>query len=292
MAVSFLKKRLEVTFELPEGKFAQTDSNTLTLRGLRTSVRIDEQGGDVQGFMDLRIWGLPVSVMNDLFQPQNTPLDGKAPHRVTVLAGDEQSKTLSVVFSGFITSALIEYQGMPDVPLHIAAAAAFNLRMMSVTPSSFAGSVDLAEIMRALALKGNLGFENNGVTGQFTSNAYFSGSIGSQIEECAHDHRIAWTVEAGTLVIWPEGKSRSRPAVTVSRETGLVGFPTKDALYVNFTSLYNPLLRFGNLVKIETSFTPAAGLWTVQRIGQSLDAEMPGGAWFTQCAAWQAPPQP
>ena len=50
---------------------------------------------------------------------------------------------------------------------------------------------------------------------------------------------------------------------------------------MTFTTLFNPAIRFGGNIRLETSNTPAAGTWTVYNLAHALECETPGGEWFT-----------
>ena len=63
--------------------------------------------------------------------------------------------------------------------------------------------------------------------------------------------------------------------------TGMVGYPTYDGYGVNLRTLYNPSIRFGGRVKVETDVQQAAGEWVVACVAHHLESEKPGGAWFS-----------
>jgi hypothetical protein len=50
------------------------------------------------------------------------------------------------------------------------------------------------------------------------------------------------------------------------------------------TTTYNPTIRFGSSVKVETDLASnnASGVWSVNVLVHTLEAEIPGGAWQTR----------
>jgi len=61
-------KRLNVTFTKSDknGKFAESGTNTVKLTGLRASAVVTKVGGVSMNSLNLRIWGMTLSKMNDL----------------------------------------------------------------------------------------------------------------------------------------------------------------------------------------------------------------------------------
>jgi len=93
--VSFTTKYIEVDFSLDHGVFAN-GGNTYTAKGLRISAQIVKAGGLSFGDALISIYGLPLSVMNQLGTfGQTLNLIGR--NTITVKAGDDPS-TLATVW--------------------------------------------------------------------------------------------------------------------------------------------------------------------------------------------------
>lgn len=87
-------------------------------------------------------------------------------------------------------------------------------------------------------------------------------------------------------------KAQERPASVVgvplvSPETGLVGYPMYDGVFLTLRTLYNPAIIPGGSIRVESSRDRASGTWQVLSMSHRLEAEKPGGAWFTtvRCVA-------
>lgn len=61
---------------------------------------------------------------------------------------------------------------------------------------------------------------------------------------------LEFSIQDGELNIFAPGKTDGTIAVEIGPKTGLVGFPTKTPLGVDFVSLLNPSIRPGRLIKI------------------------------------------
>jgi hypothetical protein len=46
---------------------------------------------------------------------------------------------------------------------------------------------------------------------------------------------------------------------------------------------FNPQIKQGSLIQIDSIITPASGQWGVLSTQHHIEAETPGGAWLTHC---------
>ncbi len=285
---TFVKRRLTVQFDLlpytgKDGQMVQPTfdkgQTQVTHAGLRVSANIRKVNAPYQGDLDLRVFGMSQSDMLHLCRTPGTP-NAVSPYVVTLLAGDEGGP-MKTAYQGTVTAAWVDYAGTPEVPLHITAFGAMVAALKPVPPSSYPGGADVAQIMSDLAGLMGFNFENNGVSGIVLHDPYLPGTAYEQAERAAEAADIEWVVDDGTLAIWPKGGHRSGDAVLISPSTGMVGYPSRTQVGVEVTTIYNPHLRFGSLIQVETSNTPAAGTWRVLTMNHALESETPNGAWFS-----------
>ncbi|MGA9869288.1 MAG: hypothetical protein WBQ75_22880, partial [Acetobacteraceae bacterium] len=155
--------------------------------------------------------------------------------------------------------------------------------MRPVPPTSYPGTPDAAVILAGLADQMGYAFENNGVS-VILSQPYFPGTARTQALACAKAANIEMFIDdtSQTLAIWPKGGNRGGEIPLISKDTGMVGYPAySGGQQMRVTTLYNPSIRFGGQVKVQSSITPADGEWTVNKITHHLESMMPGGEWFT-----------
>jgi hypothetical protein len=279
--MSFIKRALEVEFELDKETFGASGSNVYTVSGLRTSVDIVSYiGVEFQGTLALRIEGLPLQVMNAL-----TTIGFIATARrnnlIRVRASDE-SGGMSLVYSGQIYTAFGEFNGMPNVTFSVTAYAAQTAAITPVPAISFQGSIDCATILQALAQVAGMNFVNNGVSVQL-SNPYFAGSTLDKIKRCVEISHINASISLDTLTIWPKtGSVATTNDIVISKDTGMVGYPTFSSLGLSISTQFNPLINVGQMVTVQSELPVAAGKWNVYSLYHRLQSETPNGAWFTQ----------
>lgn len=271
------KKALRFVITLGTGKFGSSDNDTITLQGFRATADIDKAGGMMMGTLRAKIYGVAQADMNSVTTLQWKP-GTLIPNTVEVYAIDGAAETQ--VFAGNIVNAWADYQGMPDVFLHIQAQSAFFNTLKAVPPRSFKGRVDVATVMGQIARDLGYTFENNGVTTQLVD-VYLPNTGMEQAKDLARAAGCDLYLDDKILAITPPNVPRKVIIPLISPASGLVGYPTFDGVGVNFQTLFNPAITFGGSIKLETDVQQAAGEWVVTSVGHRLESEKPGGAWFS-----------
>lgn len=270
------KKTLRFVITLGSGKFGSSNNNVITLQGFRAIADIDKAGGVMMSTLRAKIYGVRQADMNSVTTLQWKP-GSLIPNTVEVYAIDGPVETL--VFAGNIVNAWADYQGMPDVFLHIQAQAAFFNTLKAVPPRSFKGSIDVASIMAQIARDLGYSFENNGVTTRLTD-VYLPNTGMEQAKDLARAAGCDLYLDDKVLAITPSNAPRKSIIPLISPNTGMVGYPTFDGVGVNFQTLFNPAITFGGSIKLDTDVKQAAGQWVVTSISYRLESEKPGGAWL------------
>lgn len=278
--MAFSKRKISLQFQLGQGDFGEAGMDTVTLDDLRCSVNIVRAGiGYAQA--DITVYGMKLDLMNKLTVTQKFFFENQRYNQVIVSAGDEQSG-MAMCFGGTIMEAWADGRQAPDVAFHVSAqSGAFEL-MKPVRPVSFRGSVDAALMLSGIAEQMGYSFENSGVTATLVD-PYKPGSAKSQIASICRDIDCLSDVDDSTKIVavWPKGKARGAQAVLISKDTGLVSYPSYTQSGVQFSSIYNPNIVFGAALQLESQFTPASGQWAAYHIAHRLESEVPNGQWFT-----------
>jgi len=279
--VSFTQKAITYTISLASGGGMTTHS------GLRSSCEITDAGGVSFGHAHISIYGMTLSEMNSL-TTLGTNLNVVQNNKISVQAGDSSSN-MSLIFQGTIIVAWTDAQNMPEVCFRIDAMGGAFEAVMPSKVTSVQGSGDVATIAQQIAKKMNLQFENSNVNVKL-SNLYLSGSYRQQMLELAEHAGIQWTIDKGTVAIWPTGQSRQEAAGSniVSKDTGMVGYPAFFQGGIIVTMLFNPSLKLGGKIQVQSELTPANGSWTITNLVHELDAVTPHGRWFSIVKAFNA----
>jgi hypothetical protein len=279
------KKELRFVITLGTGSFGSSNANTIVLRGFRASATIEKAGGTQNTTLQARIYGVAESDVNAI-TTLSYKRDEMLANTVTVTAidGNQQMQ----IFSGNIIFAAGNYQSQPDVFLEIQAITAFVAQLTPVPPSSYQGSIDVATIagqivilMNQSAGKNQYVLENNGVTTQL-SNTYLAGTALDQLKTLVRNAGVDLYVDDDIVAICPRGVARRSLIPLISPQSGLVGYPSFTSIGVRFRCLFNPSILFGGQVSIQSPIPKANGQFQVLTITHQLEAETPGGAWYSE----------
>jgi hypothetical protein len=282
--MSFVKRKIELTFILGRGVFGESGGTKVVVSGLRINCTVQSNLGPRQGTANLRVYGLTKSLLNQLTS-LNRAAEAQRLNRIIIKAGDDKVG-MSVVFDGQIMLSQIDMTSFPDVALVVEALGG-ALEMLKVMEPISYPAADAAVILSELAYKMGMDFENNGVSVMLAT-PYYAGSLMEQAAECARDANITMVIDYGDtgrnlMAIMPKGKPRGGLIPLIAPETGLVGYPSySSGLYgIAVKCIFNPQLRLAGLVKVQSDLQVANGTWMTFHIAHEIESEVPGGQWFT-----------
>jgi hypothetical protein len=279
--MSFTNRKITVSFDMQNGNFAG-GGNKATLSGLRISAHITNAGGASMGQLQMAIFGMELSMMNQL-STVGKQINYISKNKVTVQAGDDING-MSTAFVGNISYAWVDAKSQPNVCFRVEAVAGGDLAVKASPPTSVQGAGDVATIMGQIAQANGLTFENNGVNVKI-ANPYLAGSVRNQILSLAQHAGIEHVIDKGTLAIWKPGQPRKGSTPLISPATGMVGYPAFNQAAVIVETIYNPTFQPGGKVTIKSDLTPACGDWTIFHLDHELESEIPHGKWFTILSA-------
>ena len=288
--MGFVQRAIGVSIQKAQGTFSGTSgADTINLQGLRVSATITNAATPAQALASVRIFGLTLSEITQLatFGYKRNSIE---PNTITITAGNI-GQSLTTVFQGTIITAEPDFQGAPSVVLNIEAQGGAYQLVQNTKPVSYNGSTSAASVMQNLASQGGYTFENNGVNTQLSS-PYFWGSLGDQMRQCAQQAGFDFYIdETNTLAIWSPGQARTKqgPTIVAPPPAGnMISYPTfgNPLLYVK--NLFDPSVKMGTQIKIQSSLQPANGIWNVIEITHELEAEVFGGKWHSLYGVYSA----
>lgn len=281
--LSYSKKDLKFVITLNTGNFGSSTNNQITLQGFRATTKITNAGGMMAGQAEIRIYGVQQSDMNQLtmLNGLNSQYQGNSIDIYAVLDGVD-----ILVFTGNINNAWADYQSMPDVNFYINAMVGYYYKLKPTEPRSFKGPIDVATL--ATQISNSMGFKliNNGVALTLTDVALDNTGMEQLIELFTNAHIDYYIhLDSKLIDICPKGVPVMGLISIISPESGLIGYPTFDITTVNFMTLFNPSIRFGSRIRIQSDANitnVAGGDYGVASMTHILDSEKPGGSWFSQ----------
>lgn len=289
MADSSLKQRIiNVTMQLNApgpSEFNKTSTlnssgdNTVNLTGHRVSVKVLKAGTSAAEIAQVHIYGMAKNLMDKITTLGMNPYSPNLKKTSMTIEAGEKGKKPGIVFIGAIFSAFSDYNSAPDVTFNIEAQTNYFDSVAVVDPASFKGPTDVEVMLNSLAAQMNLKPENSGVKVTLPS-SYYYGSPRQQAIKIAQDANISIAFDLDKLAFWPKGQARNGTAPLVSKNTGMVGYPTYTNQGILLKTLYNPAIVFGSAIKVESDFKPASGEWIVFSVDYDLDSYVPNGQWF------------
>lgn len=295
--MSLLERKIDVQLAL-NGDTFDGSSNTVQLSGLRVQATITTHGGKLGpavSNLQIRISGMKNADMAKLSTLGFNP-GTKYENAINVFAGDDKNG-MALVFQGAIVYGNVDYNSMPDVGLELVANELAKLQYASIAASSYQGDVTVASVIEGIASAAGKRFVNNGVTAVL-SNPAVAGSANDQIRAIARAANINWRPKGDTIYIWPRDGSIDDTVIDVGPDTGMVGYPRYQMLGLKVTSIFNPAIEPGRLIKVKSS-TPAPsvnnpvlrqgfnvpganGTFNCATVVHNLESQTPGGPWFTE----------
>lgn len=278
--MTFVMREISLTFRLARGeKLADGESDTLTLAGHRCEAIIENPGGNLNlGRLQLRVYGMKLADMNKFSTNHVLPLVVRG-DSVSLSAGDAASG-MKRVFEGTITSACVNYQGMPDIAFDVYAQSGFLYQVKDAAVNSLAGEVDVATLIESLAKQMGYAFKNNGVNVKL-SNPYLHGTLIEQLLSVTEAARIPCSIENETVTIWPNDGSVEGDVIQIGPGNGLVGYPSFTRTGIQISAEFRPEITLGRRVSLQTSVEKARGEWYIQNFRHELSTVQPHGPWFS-----------
>ena len=283
----FTKKAIRVSVALADGVF-QGKSNEIILPQTPVHVSVDKTGGDSLPSCTIEVKNLSMALMEQLTVLSFRKLQTYN-NVIKVEAGDNEEE-LDLVFQGEISTAVPVFATDGTVTFKIDASSGYYPLQMATPPVSVQGNTTVEYLMTQLAKEAGYTLENNGVTAS-VQNSVFRGSPIMKARELAKQTGVDLLIENNKFIIFPTYDANRKGTVPLlSKDSGLLGYPSFTNDGIQCDCLFNPLIELGGLVKIQSIVPKASGVWRVVKVHHELEAySTTGGNWRTQVdATWRA----
>lgn len=292
----FTSRSLRITFRLLANAFGPDGADTVILTGLRVAVDITQAQFPTGEIATLRINGLSPDLMNRLSLAAPNPTFQSASE--VLVETEEGTSPAVLVFQGGVTLAYADYTGAPDVAFMVQAFSTALPNAMAAAPTGFRGAVPATTVLATVARKAGLTFVSHGLNSTL-HNPYLDGSPGQQLAQCVEMLPMRVSLGRAQLAVWPAHGAASNSgtglAVSVSAQTGLIGYPSWSAGGMAARMLFTPQIGFNSVIALKSRYQPAGwgaqsdpvatGFWVVTQVRHSLQSETPNGVWFTDVVA-------
>jgi hypothetical protein len=279
--MSFTIKTLRATIALAKGSFGE--GNAVTIEGLPMAATVSKPGGADMNKMNLDIKGLGIEKMERLTTLAFRPLQSLN-NRIKLEAGDLGGK-LGLVFAGEMSAAVPKFETDGNVGLAIEALTGWFPNQIAASPISVKGETTIERLMGEFAAEAGYALKNEGVSGS-VKNSIFRGSPILKARTLARQTGIELLIDDGRFVIMERGEAIKGKIPLISKESGLLGYPSFSNDGVDATCIYDGRLEIGGKVEIKSVVPKASGTWKISKLEHKLEAYVPGGGeWLTAFSA-------
>jgi hypothetical protein len=284
MSNSFSLKTIQITLSLNKGTFAEGGSSKI-IEGLACEASITKPGLPEKNSAQVKIWGLKYEDMAQLTMLSFRPLESQ--HNLIRLAAGEKGGALSLIFQGEISSAFADFNSAPDPCMQFEAISGDYPQQMAAGVATVQGDVPAEQLFAQFARQAGYSYQNQGVQAQ-VADVWLTGSPLAKMQKLARDLNCQLIIDDGTVLTLPAGQSRQGSVTLLSKDTGLIGYPTFNQDGIRCKCLFNPDLQYGGLIKVESIVPRASGVWKISKLTHTLSAYVPGsGSWESQVEAIQ-----
>lgn len=273
MPKSFSIKTIEISITLGKGSFSE-GGNTKIIEGLACDVSVQKPGLPEKNSAAVKIWGLKYEDMAQMTMLSFKPLESQ--HNLISIKAGEKGGSLALVFQGEITSAFADFNAAPDVCMDFEADSGSYPQQISSPVVTVKGEAEADKLFSQFAGEAGYTYKNEGVTSS-VKNAWFPGSPIYKMSKLARDVGCELIIDDGAVVVMPAGQAREGNAVLLTKETGLIGYPTFNQDGISCRCIFNPDLIYGGLIKVESIVPKATGVWCITKLTHHLTAYIPGG---------------
>jgi|SRR5579859_59627 len=259
---------------------------TYTFQQHRMRIQV-RQGGKQFGNAKLEIYGVPLSVMNQIARLWLEALTPQGTDTVQVNVWD--GSQFVPFFQGVITWSAVNASRMPHVFLDIEANAGMALTLQPTSPYSTPGGVTLKSALQAIAQPAGfqVDYAASAPTYQLSAVRVTGAPLDQIGQLMAHYPDLTWMPNLQRLQVRSALAPLGTDQIDISSDTGLQGYPVYSTSSLQLATLFNPLITPGaalNVVTPEFDFVTRT-LWVASVLAHTLEANLPGGQWTTQLAA-------
>lgn len=197
--------------------------------------------------------------------PETSPLDSL-----------KKKVPIDTIFVGNITKLSHEMQG-PDIITLLESGDGDNALRNAKIEKGYPPGTNFQQIV--IDLSNQLGIAKGARAGlpsgkKYANGVALSGLVRDQLDAVLKGQNLDWSIQDGALQILGKNSTTTDPVFIVTRETGMVGSPSKTKEGIEFTTLMNGVLRPGRRVKLQSKFVDGVfRLQKVSHVGDSFSGE-------------------
>jgi hypothetical protein len=184
---------------------------------------------------------------------------------VQLIAG--YNSVYQLLFLGSVTNPTSARSG-PEIITTLECGDAEAAIVFATLDKSYPSGTDLVSIINDVQRAMGVGVgSQTGIPLDVTYNNGFAvnGSCKSTLDKILPNQGLQWNVQNGLLNIYPIKSSSGIAAQVVSQATGMIGVPSNNNDFVQFTALLNPKLIPGTPIQLISENTSLNGFYNIRK---------------------------
>lgn len=263
---------LAVKLILQSGAFANGDQVAI-IQGTNESnftldITIQKQSGFMQSTADITIYGMSIEDINSFIRINTVPIMNYQ-NWVEVYAGYRLNNNglPSLVYRGQVKSAMPDFNN-PSRPFKINSQVGIFTQNQVASPININGTQPLQSLYTNFAK--SLGLAYNGQLTGNANNPIYQGSTVHQMNQLAKDYNLKTKIDDNDLLVAQKGQFYRNHETLISADTGMLGYPVGAEFGITVRTRFNPVLRFGQKVEVQSYAKWATGNWYINGITHTL----------------------
>lgn len=251
----------------------------------RMSIQVT-QGGNQFGNAKVAVYGAPEDTMNKIARLW---LEVLSPSNTDTLSIDVWDGSNFVpFFAGVITWSAINAGAAPQVALEIEANSAMIAMNTVVAPYAQDEAVSLQDALQQI-------LDPTGLVVEFSDsvpvmNIERAHLVGTPMDQASalmnYFPELTWYINLQRFLVRPVNGPLGGDPVPVNKSTGMIGYPTYSTSGVQLATIFDPRIRPGLALDIQTRYEFVNRTkWVAAVLQHNIEPNMPGGQWMTAIAA-------
>lgn len=273
--IGFSQKKLQIQLTLNKGTF-KGGGNSKIIKDLSMTASVEKLGAPDFSKASVSISGMLLDDMEKLSTLSFHPLYVNRNY-INIFAGSDATG-FSQIFAGTITKAGTDFSS-PDKTFKIDAQVGFFGTVQSADPSAINGTLQASTFIKNMADKSFMKFENQGVN-LTVKNCVFNGSPIQQARQCAQQAGAELLLDDDVMILKPSNEARKGQVIELSKDSGLLNYPTITQNGIELKAVFNPNFKFGALFNLKTIVPKCSGTWRIVKLTHALSSNNPSnGQW-------------
>ena len=264
MAEQWLRQ-CKLTIQVNKG-----ETRALDLSDFHITFHVSQPTTDQPKYAEIYIYNLSAKTMNLLAGDDNQIKDTQV-----ILEVGYKSKPLTVIFKGTVFQYRRGRDNQTDTWLCVLAQSSDAYKQTAVINQSVPAGVsitDMSQVLMNEAQKYNIeqGHTTELSDQQYARGRVFFGSLDRHIQQFCADNNIDFHVSDDVLNMYKLGKYIEKPAILLTRTTGMIGMPQLTTEGLNVSCLLNPQITRGARIVVDLGNLQTEG-YDVQYGKQGVD---------------------